>query len=272
MTRRPLTAPGGQTVIDPVHANVGIGADYKRRLLAELKAMHDSLIYWISAAYRANPPVLAQDAATPASAIVRDMRKLGDRWLDRFDKLAPKLATHFGKAVADRSDKALADALRRGGMSVRFTTTPAVRDVLAGHIAENVSLIKTIAAQHFGQIEQQVMRSVQRGGDLQSLVKNLQQTYGVTRRRATLIATDQNRKATANIQRARQIELGINRAIWLHSGGGNEPRPSHVAKSGKTYNIDTGWFDRAEGKNGEWLWPGTAINCRCVSKAIIPGA
>jgi len=34
------------------------------------------------------------------------------------------------------------------------------------------------------------------------------------------------------------------------------------------YNIATGWFDPDARK---YIWPGTEINCRCVSKAVIPG-
>ena len=57
-------------------------------------------------------------------------------------------------------------------------------------------------------------------------------------------------------------------AIWLHSAGGKEPRPSHVAFSGKRYSLKKGVvLDPKEGI----VWPGTAIRCRCVPKPVIPG-
>jgi uncharacterized protein with gpF-like domain len=268
-----IRSPTGKPIIlAPVHPNLGIAAQFRRRLEREIEAMHRSLIYWIGAAYRAHPPVLAQDAASPANWLIRSMRGLDKRWNDRFDTLAPDLAAYFAKAAWQRSDASLAAALKRGGMTVKFRPTRAVNDALAANIAENVGLIKSIARQHLAQVEGMVMRSVQTGRDLQQLTNDLQKAFGVTRRRAAFIARDQNNKATAIITRVRQVEIGATQAVWLHSGGGREPRPSHVAQSGKLYDIRTGWFDRDEGKNGEWLWPGTAVNCRCVSKVVIPGS
>jgi uncharacterized protein with gpF-like domain len=269
MIRSPTGKP---KILAPVHPNVGIAVEYRRRLHREIEAMHRSLVYWISAAYRAHPPVLAQDAASPASWLSRAMRQLAKRWNDRFDVLAVDLAKYFAKQAWQRSDASLAAALKKGGMTVKFRPTKAVNDALAANIAENVGLIKSIAQQHLTQVEGMVMRSVQTGRDLASLTKDLQQAYGLSLRRASFIARDQNNKATAIVTRVRQVEIGATQAVWLHSGGGREPRPSHVAMSGKLYDIRTGWFDRDEGKNGEWLWPGTAINCRCVSKVVIPGS
>jgi uncharacterized protein with gpF-like domain len=269
---RSIRSPDGKPkTLAAIHPNAGITAEYRRRLEREIKAMHDSILYWLSAAYRSHPPEMAQDAAPPSDWLARYMRSLGKRWEDRFDKLARDLAEHFGRQAAQRSDASLKAALKRGGMSVSFKVTPAMRDVLAANIQENVALIKSIQSRHFQQIEGMVMRSAQTGRDLASLQKDLIEAYGVSKKRAAFIARDQNNKATATITRVRQQEIGATQAIWLHSGAGKHPRPTHVAKSGKPYDIRTGWFDRAEGKNGEWLWPGTAINCRCVSKVIIPG-
>lgn len=142
-----------------------------------------------------------------------------------------------------------------------------MRDALEATVAENVSLIKSIGSQYLTAIEGHVMRSVTTGRDLAPLARRLELQYGVTRRRAALIARDQNNKATAVITRERQNELGI-KAIWLHSAGGKEPRPTHVANSGKVYDPKEGWFDPDV---GEHIWPGTLINCRCVSKSVIPG-
>ena len=68
----------------------------------------------------------------------------------------------------------------------------------------------------------------------------------------------------------RQAELGITEAIWVHSGAGKHPRPTHV-KAGRDqvrYDITKGWYD-PDAK--QWIWPGTLVNCRCVSKPVIKG-
>lgn len=252
----------------PVRPNCGIEIEYRRKLEALVAEMHRSIEFWISAAYRANEPLIAQDDAMPASALRAAMRKLGLRWQRRFDAAAPLLAEYFATAAAKRSDATLRSILKRGGWSVEFRMTPAARDIIQATVNQNVALIKSISSQHFTQIEGLVMRSVQSGRDLGQLTKDMQEQFGVTHRRAAFIARSQNNMATASLTRARQIEVGITTAIWLHSSGGKTPRKSHVAFSGEKFDVAKGWFD-PDAK--VWTWPGILPGCRCVSRAVVPG-
>ena len=152
---------------------------------------------------------------------------------------------------------------------MKFRLTPAMRDVLDATVAENVSLIKSIASEYHTQVEGLVMRSVTAGRDLSFLTKELQERYGVTRRRAEFISLDQNNKATASLQRARQLELNLGTGIWMHSGGGRHPRPTHVKNNGKQFSIRDGWPDPA--LKGKKIWPGTEPNCRCVWRPVVQG-
>ena len=88
-------------------------------------------------------------------------------------------------------------------------------------------------------------------------------------RRASLIARDQTHKAHAIMEEARRAEVGITEAIWVHSHAGEVPRPEHLAwgREKKRYDIKKGMWSEVD---QEWVWPGTAINCRCSSMAIIP--
>lgn len=253
-----------------VRPNAGLTQLYKRRLLRLLDDMHRSVAYWVQAAYRANEPkvvALAEDA-TPADIMSKVIEELKSRWFLRFEKGAEELAAYFAQSAYKRSDKQLQAILKRAGFSVEFKLTAAQKDIVAASINENVALIKSIPEQYFKNIEGSVMRSVATGRDVGGLAKELQATYGVSRRRAQLISLDQNNKVTASLQRARQIEIGCEEAIWMHSHGGKTPRPSHVANDRKRYNVKDGWFDPDEKKV---CWPGTLVNCRCTSKPIIPG-
>lgn len=231
--------------------------------------MHASVLYWLTAGYRANEPEIAQDES-PAAAMRRRMRRLARRWLKNFDEAADDLARYFATSVAERSDATLKSILKKGGFTVEFKMTAAQNDVLQATIGQQVGLIKSIPERYLSNVEGLVMRSVQTGRDLGQLTKDLQEQHGVTRRRAAFIARDQNNKATAALTRARQVELGITEAVWVHSGGGKEPRASH-AKAGREqvrYDIRQGWFDPQEGRH---VLPGELINCRCVSRAVVPG-
>lgn len=259
--------------------------------------MHDSVMYWLKCCYKNNPPevssdglpslshanlapiplhgyggpslnTLAFDAPLSSTMLKRALNKLTGRWKKKFNEGAPKLAKYFAQDVNKRTEAQLKKILKDAGFTVKFTTTKAQRDIMQATVQQNVSLIKSIPTQYHHQIENAVMRSVQTGRDLGALVKDIQKTYKVTRQRAALIARDQNNKATAALTRARHLELGLTEAIWMHSGAGHEPRPTHVANSGKRYDINKGWFDPAV---KQFIQPGELINCRCISKPVLPG-
>lgn len=256
-------------ILRPIHPSAGIEAEYRRRLVALLAEMDRSIAYWLKAAYRKNAPELAQDEL-PVETLRRAVRALTRRWTARFNDLADDLASYFAQSVSQRSDAALKAALKKGGFTVEWKMTRAQRDVVNSVVHENVSLIKSIAQQHLGKVEGVVMRSVQTGRDLGQLTKDLQEQFGVTKRRAAFIARDQSNKATASLTRARQLEVGIEQAVWVHSGGGKHPRASHE-KAGRdkvTFEVAKGWYDPDEKK---YVLPGELINCRCVSRAVVPG-
>jgi len=254
-----------EKTLTPVRPNLGIEEAYRKRLDKLIAEMNASVDWWVKAAFRANTPEMAQDAS-PAKTLQGIIAKLGKRWQGRFDEEAPNLAKWFTSSVQERADKGMQNSLKNAGFSVKFTMTRAMNDIVQATTAENVSLIKSISSQYFTDIEGLVMRSVAQGRDLGGLATDLQDRYKVTRRRAELISKTENTKATSNMMRARQKELGITEAQWVHSAGGRHPRKSHVEASGKTYNIDEGMKI-----DGEFIFPGQLINCRCVSRSLIKG-
>ena len=249
-----------------IHANIGIEIQFRRKLERMLEEMHNSLDYWLSAAYKATPPTgLAQDAS-PAALILKVMRKLSARWRKKFNLSAKPMAEYYALAAKDRTDGALKAALKKTGMTVEFKVTPEIQDILTATVAQNVSLIKTIASEHLSDVEQMVMRSVQAGRDLGGLRKELQHRYGITKRRAGLIARQSNADATTAITNARYKALGIVEAQWVHSNAGKTPRPEHVAWNGTMYNVEKGNWSKVSKK---FVWPGTDFNCRCSSRGIV---
>lgn len=254
--------------LTPVRANAALEARYYRRLEAMIVAMQADIVQTVGASWVDHENALAMDAS-PAIDLAAAIRRLRARWERAFNELAPDLARYFATAAKDRTDAQLKAALRKAGFTVKFQWTPAVRNITQASIAENVTLIKSIPAAHFTQIEGDVMRAVQVGGDLGTLTAKLEHQFGVTHRRAALISRDQTRKAMAVVEKERQQEIGITQAIWRHSAGGKHPRPSHVkaGKDGVIYDTARGWYDPDV---GEFVWPGTLINCRCYSKPIIP--
>ena len=257
----------GDLILAPVHANRGIQAAYRRRLDDEIRLMLADTEDEITRVYRRHRPILALDAA-PADVLQDEVKKLRKKWTSRFDDLAAKLAAYFAEDVAERSDTRLRHLLKEGGIAVDFRMTPGMRDVLKATVHENVSLIRSIPEQYLNQVEGAVMRSVQAGRDMGPLAKFLVEQRGVTKRRASLIARDQNQKATSMFTRVRQIEIGVTEAIWRHTHAGEVPRPTHLKMDGHKYLVAEGMYDPAEGRK---VFPGELINCRCFSSPVIKG-
>lgn len=274
-----ITAAGRQLMtmdaaptLSPVRPAAPTRIKYQKRIDALVDEMAQSLLYWLRAAYRAVTPAtveLAQDASA-ADVLQAAFDKLQRRWLRRFDELAPKMADWFGATSRARVDGTMKADLRKGGFTVKFKMTKAMRDAYNAVIDENVGLIRSIAEQHLTGVRTSLMQSVQNGRDLEHLTQELEKRTGITKRRAARIARDQNNKATAVMVKTRALELGVTKARWVHSAGGKTPRPDHV-KAGRDRLV----FDLAKGHdfhNGEGtVWPGTAINCRCVAVPIVPG-
>lgn len=253
--------------LPPIHPNAGAEALYRRKLVKLINDMAEEVEKEILVKYKKNPPRFAQDTI-PADELQRLIQRLMRKWKKNFEEVSQKLAEYFTNDAQKRTDRLFMKHLREVGWTVDLKMTPQLRDVLKASINEQVSLIKSIPIQYLSDVEGLVMRSVTRGRDLGYLSEELKKRYGMTRRRAALIARDQNNKATAVITATRQLQFGIKKAIWLHSGGGKEPRPKHVAFSGKEYDVAKG--APIGDKPGEYCHPGELISCRCTSKSIVP--
>lgn len=260
-----LVSPTGKPItLKPVRANAGIEAAYRKRLTALIEEMNSSLLYWLSAAYKQSG-AMALDSS-PAMEMRAAMGRMASRWQKNFDKGAGDLSVWFAEKNKSYADTALKNILKEAGFTVELKMTPAMNNAYQAVIGEQVGLIKSIASQHLTRVESMVMQSVQTGRDLGTLSKQLQAQFGVTKRRAALIARDQNNKATATITKTRQQSLGITKAKWRHSSAGKDPRPSHLKADGEIYEVAKGMY-----LDGEWVWPGTCINCRCTSSPVIAG-
>lgn len=305
---RGIVNPDGKDIVlAGVRSNAGVASKYRARLDVLIRDMQEDIVRELLGAYREKTPELAdlmrepfaQDIApvarlksgaasladtmrhadeyraaraaydaSPARTLGAIVRRLTAKWQGKFDAAAPDLAAYFATAATERAQGALKGIFRKAGWTVQFDPTRASNDVFQATLAENVGLIRSIASEHLSEVQGLVMRSVSAGRDLSTLTDDLQDRYGITRRRAKHIALDQNNKATSSIVRTRQIELGLTEAEWMHSGAGKHPRPPHV-KAGKEklrYDLRKGAYI-----DGKWIFPGEEINCRCVGKTVIPG-
>lgn len=262
-----LRAPK-RIVLPPVRPNAGVEAEYRRHLMRLVEQMDSHLTRAITAAYKAKPPHAMAADASPARALRDLLEQEAARWNRTFAEASHKMAKDFATGALKASDYQFSSHLRKAGFSVKWQMSRPMNDAYQALVGENVGLIKSISSQHLADVQGLVMRSVQAGRSLSELTDQLQQRYDVTRRRAALIARDQNNKATAILNRVRQKSLGIKQAQWSHTSASVHPRIEHEEFDGRVYDIEEG-HDFGDGFGP--VLPGEAINCGCTGRSIIPG-
>lgn len=262
------------TRLKPINYNAGNIKWYQKQLLAEIREMNDEVRREIVNAIRDNP--LAQDAnlamdANPVEMIRKMLDVLSGKWVRDFINKAKSWSDEMIDKTQTAVDRGLLAAARRESMTINMQWTDAMLEKREAIIAENVSLIRSIPEKYFTEVEGMVYRAVARGGDRKMLAdeieRNFGKRHGITRRRAEFIARDQTRKATSALSAARQQAAGIVEAEWVHSGGGNKPRHSHVkaGRERKRFKLSEGCLI-----DGEYIMPGQLPNCGCVWRPVLP--
>ncbi len=208
--------------------------------------------------------------AVPTTALSKLLDKWGKQWIQKFDLMSKTLSVEFASKSGQATQVSMAANFKRAGFTIPFRPTRSVLNAYRVVAAEQVGLIRSIPQKFLTEVQTIVWESVKRGGDLKTLSQRLEKQYGVTRRRAALIARDQNAKAKEIIEDARLMELGVRQAIWMHSHAGKEPRPTHVAMNNKLYEIAKGMYD-PDPQVRRNIRPGELIQCRCAKRIYIPG-
>lgn len=280
-----LRAPGKKDeTLAPVLPSAALRDDYERRLKKAIANMTASYEYWIRSKYvkavDANQdagrlPDMAMDAVkgdgvkARTNALFSELTRLRTYWTKYFDDFAAKLAFQATQAWYDQNVSTWNARIKRAGFDVKMDLTPSQKLILDTKVKENVSLIKSIQSQYHTDIEGIVSRNFLAGRDLAPMAEQIKKRGDVSTRRAALIARDQSNKATAQMNDARQRELGIKYAYWVHSSAGKEPREKHVRAGREQWVFRVGeGIDFNDGMGT--VLPGEAINCRCTCRTIIP--
>lgn len=266
----------------PVHMNYAVTARYEAKLNALVQQMASQTRRELERLFKGDPAraeygqqkTIGSATIPTADADVSSQARIKVNQLKQnFQQLFNRKARGLAEQMLNDCDKASASAVHQslkelsGGLSLKtkFVTQP-MQTVLKAHLAENVSLIKSIPQKYFLQIEGSVMRSITTGNGLQDLVPAIKKYNGMTLNRARLIAQDQTRKIYSNLNFERYDKIGIKEFEWVHSAGSNEPRPLHVDLDGQIFSLDNLPVIDDDGTRGI---PGQLINCKCISKPVV---
>lgn len=253
-------------ILRAIQPNAGVRAWYRKRLLKEIEAMQRSVAYWLESAYRQREEEIVGDAS-PARDLLSVFRESMRRWTRRWDTLADWLGRRVIERIDSSTTTAMKEAFKAAGFTVKFDRTRNLNSVTEAYVSWNVGLIKSIGREYLDDVRGIVMEGVGMGRDLGYISEQLGKRYGITKRRAKLIARDQTDKATQAIRRVRDENLGITEGIWVHLPGQKTSRETHVAMNGKRFSLKEGLYDSTVKRN---VLPGELVACRCVYRSVLP--
>lgn len=137
-----------------------------------------------------------------------------------------------------------------------YRAEPWLREMQELWVSENTRLIKSIPADELSDMEGIIQRGVMNGSSAETIKKHIQERYGVTERRAKLIAVDQIGKANSALTKQRQADAGITGYKWRGVLDERE-RPEHRAREGNSYK----WSNPPPDGH-----PGQPVRCRCYAE------
>jgi len=137
-----------------------------------------------------------------------------------------------------------------------YRAEPWLREMQELWVSENTRLIKSIPADELSDMEGIIQRGVMNGSSADTIKQQIQERYGVTERRAKLIAVDQIGKANSALTKQRQTDAGISGYKWRGVLDERE-RPEHRAREGNSYK----WNNPPPDGH-----PGQPIRCRCYAE------
>lgn len=217
---------------------------------------------------------IQQQAAMDASITSKAkklMNKLTRKYTQLFRQKAPTLAANMLNGSLKTSEAVLKTSFKQlsGGLTLNTGIVPkGMEDAVKAMIQENVALIQSLPVEYMHDVQGAVMRSIGMAEGAPDLEAKLLKYVTTCNRRAELIALDQTRKVYAGINKMRMQAVGVKKFEWVHSGGGQHPRESHMALNGRIFSFDDLPLKGEEGfVNGQY--PGQAINCACTMIPVI---
>lgn len=208
----------------------------------------------------------------------RILGRLDRKWRGIFTAFAKDHAGWFAKKVDNYSTFTAKYSLKSLGLAEpKDVNTEALKETLQATIADNVSLITNIQEDFAKNIEGAVFRSIASDNPEEgspAVMRELMERGNMSKRRAMLIAEDQNAKLYSALNSERMQQNGVELFGWKHSSAGKYPRESHIAREKQDVGYGPGIFrfdspELWEGPKADQGLPGQAIRCRCRMIPII---
>lgn len=197
----------------------------------------------------------------PSSPIAIAIARLRAHFVDLLTE--EHLASLLDKVV-DRVDKHAAEETARL-IGIRIEDVPELRTLAERFRRENVALIRSVAIEQLDRVSNVVEVAQSSGTRVEDLAGQVQEQFGVSESRASLIARDQVLKANGDLTQARHERAGITEYTWTTAGDARV-RDGHAKLDGKRFSYANPPVTDASGARNA---PGRDFQCRCTPDPVI---
>ena len=234
---------------------------YNRKLQQIVKLVRDDVNAELVPLVKQQAPEYVADGWP--DIIAAALRRLLARWTSpQAQRQAEQIAAEFVRTSAQ-------DNMRRSFGIDLYGGNDQLQDYLQAAAFQNAQLIKSIPAQYLEQVQNIVMGNMRQGMRPSYIEGELVKQFGITQRRAKLIARDQTSKIQGEMNRIRQVNSGLEYFKWVTSQD-ERVRHSHVAVAKRDVGYGEGVFrwDDLPVVDGVPTFPGQPINCRCIARPV----
>lgn len=182
---------------------------------------------------------------------------------DLFDKAIFKVEKDFEKTTKN--------------ITVAPVFTAKRRQDLAAEWQNNMELwITDFTAKEIVELRKNLRKSIFSGNRFESAVKTIQESYGVSERKAKFLARQETQLAMTTYKYSRYEEAGIGEYKWKCVVGtpSHPVRPQHrklndASAAGKIFRFDDPPVTTEPGEAERRNNPGTDYNCRCTAIPVV---
>lgn len=237
---------------------------YYRKLKQLAKLVREDVDAEIVPLLKQLAPEYVADASW-SDVIAAALQRLLARWTNPFSqRQAEQIAQEFVTTSAGDNDR----RVKSFGIDL-YGGDQQLQDYLRAAAFQNAQLIRSIPAQYLEQVGNIVMGNMRQGMRPSYIEGELVKQFGVTQRRAKLIARDQTAKIQGEMSRIRQVNSGIRYFRWVTSQD-ERVRHSHAAVAKRDVGFGPGVFrwDDLPIVDGVPTFCGQPVNCRCVGVPV----
>lgn len=216
-----------------------------------------------------------------APEYVQDSTPTLDGWVDTIARALQFLLGKWLSPPARQAAESIASEFVRSQMRVNsrgrrsfgidvFSNSQQAVDYLEAATFQNAMLITSIPAQYLEQVQNIVMTNMRAGMRPSYIEAQLASQFGITSRRAKMIARDQTAKVQGELNKRKQTAAGFSYFRWVDSHD-QRVRHRHREIADKVTEFGKGvyaWSDLPLSDKGEPIFPGSDYQCRCIAIAV----